>query len=64
MATTSVSFVFLTALRFCSEEFLQDINHEELATYAQLLHLQDEIAETLKSHLQTEGNAALSALIE
>lgn len=43
---------------------MNDINHQELATYVQLLHHQSEIAESLKAHLKIEGNSALSALLD
>ncbi|KAI6238019.1 Small subunit processome component 20-like protein [Aphelenchoides fujianensis] len=44
--------------------FLADINHEQLATYAQLLHFQRDIADSLKDHLLRNGSSARIALIE
>ncbi|KAI6179072.1 Small subunit processome component 20-like protein [Aphelenchoides besseyi] len=46
------------------KSFLADINHQELATYAQLLHHQQDIADSLKEHLTRDGNAARVALLE
>ncbi|CAD5211202.1 unnamed protein product [Bursaphelenchus okinawaensis] len=46
------------------KDFLADINHEELATYSQILHFQEKIAEAIQKHLQIKESTALCAILE
>ncbi|CAD5215453.1 unnamed protein product [Bursaphelenchus xylophilus] len=46
------------------KDFLAEINHEELATYSQILHHQDRIADAIQKHLRIRNSSALCAILE